>query len=458
MNRNKIFFGARLHLAGWYAGVMGIILTLSGVGIYQVMLHAHWQAVDRELESVAGTLHDSLEPLLQQSDRIAPSVQQILPNLCIVGEKVGENCARESTTRHVLGAIQRESFYALFLSRSGTLIATVGKQPIGIIPRAEPDTWQTIEDRQGNRYHQISLLLKNSNGKPWGYLQVGRSLADYDNHLEQSKLTLLVSLPIAFLIVSIASWYLAGMAMQPVYASYRQIQQFTADAAHELRTPLAAIRATAESVLSSDSIPEIESRDVLQTINRQTIRLSQLVQDLLLLSRLDLQAIASQKQPCCLNEIVSDLVEEVAALALQADIDLKLKSKLKIVDEPKIYVIGSEEQLYRLMLNVLINAIYYTPEQGKVEVSLDRLDHYAIIQIQDTGIGISSIDLPYIFDRFYRASSDRSRKKGGSGLGLAIAMAIAKVHNGNIQVQSELGQGSTFTIRLPLASLSYEKT
>jgi len=444
MNRNKIFFGARLHLAGWYAGVMGIILTLSGVGIYQVMLHAHWQAVDRELESVAGTLHDSLEPLLQQSDRIAPSVQQILPNLCIVGE----NCARESTTRHVLGAIQQESFYALFLSRSGTLIATVGKQPIGITPRTEPDAWQTIEDRQGNRYHQISLLLKNSNGKPWGYLQVGRSLADYDNHLEQSKLTLLVSLLIAFLIVSIASWYLAGMAMQPVYASYLQIQQFTADAAHELRTPLTAIRATVESVLSSDSIPEIESRDVLQTVNRQTIRLSQLVQDLLLLSRLDLQAIASQKQPCCLNEIVSDLVEEVAALALQADIDLKLK----IVNEPKIYVIGNEEQLYRLMLNVLINAIYYTPEHGKVEVSLDRLDHYAIIQIQDTGIGIDSIDLPYIFDRFYRVNSDRSRKKGGSGLGLAIAMAIAKVHNGNIQVKSELGKGSIFTIRLGLTT------
>ena len=444
MNRNKIFFGARLHLAGWYAGVMGIILTLSGVGIYQVMLHAHWQAVDRELESVAGTLHDSLEPLLQQSDRIAPSVQQILPNLCIVGEK----CERESTNRHVLGAIQQESFYALFLSRSGTLIATVGKQPIGTTPRTEPDAWQTIEDRQGNRYHQISLLLKNSNGKPWGYLQVGRSLADYDNHLEQSKLTLLVSLPIAFLIVSIASWYLAGMAMQPVYASYRQIQQFTADAAHELRTPLAAIRATVESVLSSDSSPEIESRDVLQTINRQTIRLSQLVQDLLLLSRLDLQAIASQKQPCCLNEIVSDLVEEVAALALQADIDLKLK----IVDEPKIYVIGNEEQLYRLMLNVLINAIYYTPEHGKVEVSLDRLDHYAIIQIQDTGIGIDSIDLPYIFDRFYRVNSDRSRKKGGSGLGLAIAMAIAKIHNGNIQVKSELGKGSIFTIRLGLTT------
>ena len=112
MNRNKIFFGARLHLAGCYAGVMGIILTLSGVGIYQVMLHAHWQAVDRELESVAGTLHDSLETLLQQSDRIAPSVQQILPNLCIVGE----NCERESTTRHVLRFSERVSMRYLLVA------------------------------------------------------------------------------------------------------------------------------------------------------------------------------------------------------------------------------------------------------------------------------------------------------------------------------------------------------
>jgi two-component system OmpR family sensor kinase len=256
---------------------------------------------------------------------------------------------------------------------------------------------------------------------------------------------LIVSLPIAFLIISIASWYLAGIAMKPVYFSYRQIQQFTADAAHELRTPLAAIRATVESTLSSDAIPELESRDTLQTINRQTVRLSELVQDLLLLSRMDLQLITLQKQACCLNEIVSDLVEEVSALAIQSNIALKLK----VAHETAIYVNGNEDQLYRLILNVLINAIHYTPEQGKVEVSLALIDHHAIIQIQDNGIGISSTDLPNIFDRFYRVSSDRSRKKGGSGLGLAISMAIAKAHNGDIQAKSELGQGSIFTIKIP---------
>ena len=233
--------------------------------------------------------------------------------------------------------------------------------------------------------------------------------------------------------------------MKPVYFSYRQVQQFTADAAHELRTPLAAIRATVESTLSSDVIPELESRDILQTINRQTVRLSELVQDLLLLSRMDLQLITLQKQTCCLNEIVSDLVEEVSALAIQSNIDLEMK----VANESAIYVNGNEDQLYRLILNVLINAIHYTPEQGKVEVSLDLIDHHAIIQIQDNGIGISSTDLPNIFDRFYRVSSDRSRKKGGSGLGLAIALAIVKAHGGDIQVKSKLGEGSVFTIKIP---------
>ncbi len=444
MNQNRIFFKARISLALWYAGVMGAILSLSGFGAYQVMAHAHWQGVDQELAVVSGNLHDALEPNLQQSGRIDSSVRKVLPNLCITGEK----CEQESD-RHVLGITQQEGYYTRLLDLSGQVMATVGRQLEGVPFSPKEMIWQTLEDGRGHRYHQVSLRLKNNLGQSWGYMQVGRSLQDYDKHLDESKLALLTGLPIAFLLVSIASWYLSGRAMRPVYSSYQQIQQFTADAAHEIRTPLASIRATVESVLLSDVVSELESRETLQTIDRQTIRLSQLVQDLLMLSRMEVQAIPLQKQipkqSCCLNDIISDLIEEVAAIAMQSKIDLHLQ----IVSDIPIYIIGNEEQIYRMISNVLTNAINYTLEQGKVQVFLEQGDRTAIIRIKDNGIGIAAADLPHIFDRFYRAHSDRSRQTGGTGLGLAIAMAIAKSYQGYIQVKSELGKGSTFTISLP---------
>jgi len=441
MNQNSIFSKARISLAVWYAGVMGAILSLSGFGAYQMMAHAHWQGVDQKLLAVSGNLHDALEANLQQSGQIDSSVRKVLPNLCITGEK----CEQESD-RHVLGITQQEGYYIRLLDRSGQVLATIGRQLEGIPFSTEETAGHTLEDSQGNRYHQVSLLLKNKVGSPWGYIQVGRSLQDYDKHLDESKLALLGGLPIAFLLVSIASWYLSGKAMRPVYASYQQIQQFTADAAHEIRTPLASIRATVESVLMGDVISELESRETLQTIDRQTIRLSQLVQDLLMLSRMEVQVPNQQQKSCCLNDILSDLMEEVAAIAMQSKIDLHLQ----ILSDSPIYIPGNEEQIYRLVFNVLINAINYTPEGGKVQIFLEQIDRSAIIRIEDNGIGIAEEDLPHIFDRFYRAHSDRSRKTGGTGLGLAIAIAIAKSHQGHIQVKSKLGKGSIFIIRLGL--------
>ena len=442
MNHDSVFFKAKVSLALWYAGVMGVILGLSGLGAYHVMAHAHWHGVDQELIAVSGNLHDALEPNLEQTGKISANVQRILPKLCIIGES-----CEPDRDRHVLGITKQEGYYVRLLDLSGRLLGTVGQQIEAVPFSKEAVSWYTLEDSQGNRYHQVALLLKNNTGQPWGYLQIGRSLQDYDQHLNESKFALLTGLPIAFLLVSMASWYLSEKAMRPVYASYQQIQQFTADAAHEIRTPLASIRATVESVLMSDLVSEKESRETLQTIDRQTIRLSQLVQDLLMLSRMEGQVFKqSLSQSCCLNDIVSDLIEEVAAIAMQSQITLHLQ----LVNKIPIYVAGNEEQIYRLIFNILINAIHYTPEDGKVQIFLEQSDRIATIRIEDNGIGIAEADLPHIFDRFYRAHSDRSRQTGGTGLGLAIAMAIAKSHQGNIQVKSQLGKGSIFTIRLGL--------
>jgi signal transduction histidine kinase len=186
--------------------------------------------------------------------------------------------------------------------------------------------------------------------------------------------------------------------------------------------------------------------ELLDTIGRQNRRLIQLVADLLLLARLEQQAVLRRHQLCCLNDIVSDLVEEFAALALSKSVTLT--SSVRIHNP--LNVMGDEEQLYRLVSNLIVNAIQYTPAGGQVTVVLDRSDHQALIQVRDTGIGIAPSEQTQIFDRFYRVNSDRSRNTGGSGLGLAIAKAIVQAHQGSIQVQSVLGKGSTFAVRLPL--------
>lgn len=449
VNQNKLFTLTRWRLAGWYAGVMGIILSLCGLGIYEAIAHAHKITLNRELESVAGTLHDSLEPTLKQPGRLEPATSRFLPNLCLVPN----SCLTQliNSERHTLGAIHNGEYYMRLVDRSRHLVALAGLQPKGlsldITTERSLFSWQTLKDRQGDRYHQISLPLHTQNNLPWGYIQVGRSLKDFDDYLSAVRLILLLGLPVAMLLVGGASWWLAGRAIQPIHQSYQQMEQFTSDAAHELRTPLAAIQASVESALRLTQLSEPIARDILSALNRQNQRLSQLVQDLLLLSRMDQQAQPFKQVHICLNDIVNDIEEEFAALAIASDVTLKTQVR---VPKP-LYILGNEEQLYRLVANLVVNAIQYTPPSGKVNVILNSSSHYAVVQIQDTGVGIAAQEQTRIFDRFYRVNSDR-QYIGGSGLGLSIAAAIAAAHAGNIQVQSELGKGSTFTIRLPWRS------
>ncbi len=455
MNQNHLFTSTRWRLASSYTSVMGLILSLCGVGLYQMVAHAHLQSQDRELESLSGVLHDSLEPILKQPGQIDASVQRVLPNLCILDENSKASCAQVNhLKRHILGTIQQDNYYARFWNLSGDAVAIAGNLPDGIPANLDTTTWQTLQTKN-DRYHQVSILLKNNQSQPWGYMQVGHSLKESDRHLATLKLILLLGLPISMLLVGGASWWLAGKAMRPVYSSYQQIQQFTADAAHELRTPIAVICAAVEMALATSPSLASEADSTLQTVERQSRRLSQLVQDLLLLSRMDRQEQKEQKerssppikfQSCCLNDLIGDLVEELADIAIAAKISLEQDIQ---VDYP-LSVLGSEERLYRLVANLITNAIQYTPLGGQVKVILKREDRYAVIQVQDTGIGISPQDQSHIFNRFYRVSSDRSRATGGSGLGLAIAQAIAQAHQGSIQVQSQLSKGSTFTVRLPL--------
>ncbi|QLE46250.1 two-component sensor histidine kinase (plasmid) [Nostoc sp. C052] len=446
MNHNKLFRLTRIRLALYYAIVMGLILSLCAFGFYRAVFHAHVVALDSEIESVAGTLHDSIELKLQSPGRLEPLAHQLFPNIDKCGTGAS-NCIQQQphSKRHLLGIVTKTSYYIRFFDTSGKLIATAGYYSEGLPDVFNQKTWQFLKDSKGKDYHQITLALHTQNYQDWGYMQVGRSLQEFNHYLDSVKLVSVLGLLIAMIMIAGASWWLSGLAMQPIYQSYRQIQQFTADAAHELRTPLAATGATVESALLMSQIDEEETRDILQTIQRQNQRLTTLVVDLLMLARLDKQSQKLQRENCCINDIVSDLVEEFEAMANAAEV--KLTSSIQ-VHQP-LNIIGNADQLYRLFSNLIVNAIQYTPRGGEVTVFLDCNDYNAVIKVQDTGIGIPKHELTRIFDRFYRVNSDRSRSTGGSGLGLAIAQAIIQSHHGSIDVQSNLGEGSTFTIKLP---------
>ena len=447
MNEIKLFQRTRWQLTRWYAGVMGIILSVSSLGVYEAIDHAHRIAADRELQSVAGQLHDNLEPTLQHPAQLSEATQHLLPEPCIGATQC---LPTDVATSHAPGDMFQSNYYIRLLSPTGKLVAQAGLKPKGL-PLIWPSlSWQYLKDEAQVRYRQTTRPLQNPNQPLWGYLQVGSSLEASDQYLASVRLVFFTGLPLTMAFVGIASWWLAGLAMRPIRDAYQQMQQFTADAAHELRTPIAAAQATVESVLGASELSITDAQETLQVLDRQHQRLSQLIRDLLLLTRLDRQVQASPVSPCCLQDLVSDIEEELAALALNKQI--KLHSDIQV--EQPLQVMGDEAQLYRLVFNLVVNALQYTPAEGQVILSLNQQDQQAMIAIQDTGIGIATEDQANIFDRFYRVNSDRSRQTGGSGLGLSIAQAITQVHHGKITVQSQPNQGSTFTIYFPIAANS----
>ena len=449
MNQNSIFRSTRWRLTVFYTGVIGFLFLLCGFGVWQVIVHAHRVTLERELKSIAGNLHDNLESTLKQPGKLEAASWRYLPNLYLYQNS--KWVLAEYFERHTLNPIDRGAYYVRLLDTKGNPIAQAGIKPDSLPLKRATDS-QLVEDRTGDRYQEISLPLSlhSVDGKSllWGYMDMGLSWQEFDRYLTSLRRTIFWTTPIIILLVIGVSWWLAGLAMNPLYQSYRQIQQFTTDAAHELRTPLAAVRATLESLTRMPGFTEAEARDILKVIERQNLRLSELVSDLLLLSRLDREIRAGDRNICILQDIIADIEEELAALALQKGVSLTSN----IQSPTSVEVMGNEEQLYRAIFNLVANAINYTPAGGQITIALSKSNRQALIEVRDTGIGIAPEHQAKIFDRFYRVMGDRSRHSGGSGLGLAIAQAIAKAHKGNIKVQSQVSEGSTFTIQLPTIS------
>ncbi|HXA65849.1 MAG TPA: heavy metal sensor histidine kinase [Bryobacteraceae bacterium] len=227
-------------------------------------------------------------------------------------------------------------------------------------------------------------------------------------------------------------------------SAVKRLSQFTADASHELRTPIALIRTTAELTLRRDRSPE-KYREALTEIVMESERTSRLVEDLLLLARADAGLPALPLENLELTPLVRDICEQGQVLAEAR----QLQISTDLPDEP-VFVQANDPALRRLLLLLVDNAVKYTPAGGRITVSIGQDTGGATLAVRDTGIGIPDSALPHVFERFYRADDSRNRDAGGAGLGLSIAKWIAERHHASLEAESVLGQGSTFRVRFPL--------
>lgn len=219
---------------------------------------------------------------------------------------------------------------------------------------------------------------------------------------------------------------------------FQMQQRLLADVSHELRTPLTAIRGNLD-LMRRMGTADPESVSIIQ---EEVDRMTRLVGDLLLLARADAGSMPLDRKQVELDNLLFEVYRQVMLLPKSVDVIL--------TEVDQVCVLGDVDRLKQLTLNLIDNAIKYTPSGGKVTLKLSKTEGWARLDITDTGIGIPPEDLPYIFDRFYRVDKGRNRKQGGSGLGLSIAKWIAQAHGGNIRVTSQVGQGSTFSLLLPI--------
>ncbi|GAB1537909.1 hypothetical protein NUACC21_05640 [Scytonema sp. NUACC21] len=316
-----------------------------------------------------------------------------------------------------------------------------------------------------------------------GYLRVSHPWFEVTKPSRQLIFDLALGTGLMVISVAASGWFLSGKAMEPVRESYQRLKQFTADASHELRSPITLIQTNVQVALADLELAQTESitpshyKQQLKVVERLTQRLGKLVNDLLFLARQDSGIGKEIFSPCPIDALLMEVVEEQQLLATEKGITLSLN----LIDPPAsqtshelldnwFTIVGDWNQLVRLFTNLIANALQYTLPTGEVSVALARIDAtnrvsglrhsnaYLQIQVMDTGVGIPAEAIPRLFDRFYRvdparthiAGNTRSPSSTGSGLGLAIAQAIVQNHQGLIQVESTQGIGTTVTVTLPV--------
>ncbi len=306
-----------------------------------------------------------------------------------------------------------------------------------------------------------------------GYLRVSHPWFEVTKPIRNLILDLTIGIVMVVISVGSIGWFLSGIAMEPVRESYHSLKQFTADASHELRNPIATIQTNVQTALADPEASPQWQQQQLKVVERLARRLGHLVDDLLFLARSDSGVLATNYQSVPLDALLMEVIEEQRTIAEQKNIFLSLKigePETNNSSEDVFNVSGDWEQLARLFTNLIGNALEHIniieTKEASVEVEIKPIISAPLrgsqrsrqpllqVTVRDNGIGIAETSLPHIFDRFYRTDPARSRSRpegtsSGAGLGLAIARAIVENHRGQIKAESVENEGSTFTVTLP---------
>jgi len=453
----------RVQLTMLYAGAALLLLVVSGTGVYGIIARYFADVTDLALaHQMAHEFHALRAPIpaeLRAADRdwstlrdgatVVPAVPPRPGDTEDHEEDDGEDDDDGLLVDEPADAAELAAITVVLLDGAGRVLFAPDVDA-GTAPPLTDQAAFAAAQRHGRDVRTVVLgdggpyrLLTYRFDQPGGpaALQLGRPLRDQHRVLERLALGLVTIGASSMLLVGLASWWLAGRAIRPAEDAWRRQQRFIASASHELRTPLTLIRASAEVAQRSTPPGDDEQRQLCADIISESDHMRRLVDDLLLLSRIDAGALRWSLEPVALAPLCDDVARQMARLAAERGVVVRAADCAGVAH-------ADRERLRQVLLILLDNAVRHTPAGGQVTLDGALQPNHVVISVGDTGVGIAAEHLPRIFEAFYRVDDARQRDTGNAGLGLAIAAGIVAALDGQLAVDSTPGVGTRFTITL----------
>jgi len=464
----RISLPIKWKLTLWYGGILALILIIFSSGVYIYFRNSLQKSIDAKIKSIGDVLASSMTDTHNQG--VFGNFERYLEN--VLGRKPKGKIIQIIDASGKIGAKMNDI-------ETGTVpvkFTTLERAWKGEV------VYETLEDM--NPKLRLVTIPIFENKRVNGIVQVGSSMADFDETMTKLLIIMIIGIPTSLSITIAVGYFMARKALKPVDQirraavkissnnlderidirgrrdelsrlsetfnamisrlkdAFQRVNQFSNDVSHELKTPLTILKGETEVVLRKER-ESGEYKRLLVSNLEEIDRMSRIIDDLLLLSKADTKDITLNLESVSLRDLVADVCMNMKIFADNQGVNL-------MVDElADVRFTGDELKLRRMFLNILENGIKYTPQGGTVTVSSHASNGHVSVNVKDDGVGISEDHIKYIFDRFYRA--DRSRKReSGSGLGLSISKWIAEIHKGTIEVVSRPAHGSQFSIKLPI--------